>query len=141
MDSSRSAQRAVIQFLRVEGEHASQIYRRMKEVYGEQRLSRCTIFRWCQLYEVGRVNVKDLPRPGQAHVVTNSATILGVDELIRQIFCSVGAQAFVRELEDCENECLPYPAISTLKPSTPFPLAGISVLMLIIYSCTIPHEL
>ncbi|GBL90077.1 hypothetical protein AVEN_135442-1 [Araneus ventricosus] len=84
MDSSRSAQKAVIQFLRAEGEHASQIYTRMKEVYGEQCLARCIIFRWCQRYEAGRVNIKDLPRPGQAHVVTNSATISAVDELIRQ---------------------------------------------------------
>ncbi|GBM48983.1 hypothetical protein AVEN_55198-1 [Araneus ventricosus] len=84
MDSSRSAQREVIQFLRAEGEHASQIYRRMKEVYGEQWLARCTIFRGCQRYEARHVNVKDLPCPGQAHVVTNSATISAVDELIRQ---------------------------------------------------------
>ncbi|GBO00007.1 hypothetical protein AVEN_275558-1 [Araneus ventricosus] len=56
----------------------------MKEVYGEQCLARCTIFRWCQRYEAGRVNIKDLPGPGHAHVVTNSATISVVDELIRQ---------------------------------------------------------
>ncbi|GBM82244.1 hypothetical protein AVEN_216079-1 [Araneus ventricosus] len=84
MDSSRSAQRAVIQFLRAEEEHASQIYRRIKEVYGEQCLARCTIFRWCHRYEAGRVNIKDLPRTGQAHVVINSATISAVNELIRQ---------------------------------------------------------
>ncbi|GBN61910.1 hypothetical protein AVEN_68009-1 [Araneus ventricosus] len=84
MDSSRSAQRAVIQFLRAEGEHASQIYRRMKEVYGEQCLARCTIFRWYPSYEAGCVTIKDLPRPGQVHVVTNSATISVVDKLIRQ---------------------------------------------------------
>ncbi|GBN73251.1 hypothetical protein AVEN_87486-1 [Araneus ventricosus] len=36
MDSSRSAHRAVIQFLLTEGEHTSQIYCMMKEVYGEQ---------------------------------------------------------------------------------------------------------
>ncbi|GBO07889.1 hypothetical protein AVEN_139931-1 [Araneus ventricosus] len=84
MDSSRSAQRAVIQFLRAEGEHASQIYRRMKEVYGEQCLAQCTIFRWCQRYEAGHSNIKDLPRPGQAHVVAKSATISVVNELIRQ---------------------------------------------------------
>ncbi|GBN57755.1 hypothetical protein AVEN_81007-1 [Araneus ventricosus] len=84
MDSSRSAQKAVIQFLRSEGELASQIYRRMKEVYRGLCLARCTIFRWCQRYEAGRVNIKDLPRSGQAHVVTNSATISAVDELIRQ---------------------------------------------------------
>ncbi|GBM29222.1 hypothetical protein AVEN_115994-1 [Araneus ventricosus] len=84
MNSSRSAQRAVIQFLRAEGKHASQIYRRMKEMYGEQYLARYTIFQWCQRYKAGRVNIKDLPRPGQAHAVTNSATISAVDELIRQ---------------------------------------------------------
>ncbi|GBO35597.1 hypothetical protein AVEN_45162-1 [Araneus ventricosus] len=84
MDSSRSAQRAVIQFLRSEEENASQIYRRMKEVYGEQCLARCIIFLWCQRYEAGRVNIKDWARPGQAHVVTNSVTISAVDKLIRQ---------------------------------------------------------
>ncbi|GBM52747.1 hypothetical protein AVEN_238721-1 [Araneus ventricosus] len=56
----------------------------MKEVYGEQCLSRCTIFRWCQRYEAGRLNTKDLPFAGQAHVVTNSATISAVDEIIRK---------------------------------------------------------
>ncbi|GBM45280.1 hypothetical protein AVEN_36642-1 [Araneus ventricosus] len=64
--------------------HASQIYCRIKEVYGEQCLARCYIFWWCQRYEVGRVNIKDLPHPVQAHVVTNSATISAADELIRQ---------------------------------------------------------
>ncbi|GBN98730.1 hypothetical protein AVEN_268013-1 [Araneus ventricosus] len=56
----------------------------MKEVYGQQCLARCTVIHWCQRYEAGRVNVKDLPRPGQAHIVTNTATISAVDELIRQ---------------------------------------------------------
>ncbi|GBM77395.1 hypothetical protein AVEN_90218-1 [Araneus ventricosus] len=131
MDSSISAQRAVIQFLRTKGEHASQIYRRMKDVYGEQCLARCTIFRWCQRYEAIRVTIKDLLRPGQAQVVTNSGTISYVEEFIRpnrrittreiaaelpncashnpqkawlwQSLCTVGAQASVRELEDGEN--------------------------------------
>ncbi|GBN59057.1 hypothetical protein AVEN_33570-1 [Araneus ventricosus] len=31
-----------------------------------------------------RVNIKDLPLPGQAHVVTDSATISAVDELVQQ---------------------------------------------------------
>ncbi|GBN64333.1 hypothetical protein AVEN_248346-1 [Araneus ventricosus] len=84
MDPSRSAQRAVIQFLRAEGEHASQIYRSMKEVHGQQCLARCTIFRWCQRYETRCVNTKDLTRPGKAHVVSNSATTSAVNELIRQ---------------------------------------------------------
>ncbi|GBM17248.1 hypothetical protein AVEN_223790-1 [Araneus ventricosus] len=56
----------------------------MKEVNREQCLARCTIFLGCQRYEAGRVNIKDLPSPVQAHVVTNSATISAVYELIRQ---------------------------------------------------------
>ncbi|GBM66591.1 hypothetical protein AVEN_73207-1 [Araneus ventricosus] len=84
MDSSRSAQRAIIQFLPAEGEDASQTYRSMKEVYGEQCFARCTKSRWCQRYEARRVNIKDLPNPGQKHVATDSATISSVDELIRQ---------------------------------------------------------
>ncbi|GBM08534.1 hypothetical protein AVEN_69758-1 [Araneus ventricosus] len=56
----------------------------MKEVYGEQCLAQCTIFPWCQRYEARHVNIKNLSRPVQAHVVTNSATISAVDELIRQ---------------------------------------------------------
>ncbi|GBN81400.1 hypothetical protein AVEN_251394-1 [Araneus ventricosus] len=56
----------------------------MKEVYGEQCLFRCTIFRWYYRYDAGRVNIKDLPSPRQAHAVTNKATNSAVDELIRQ---------------------------------------------------------
>ncbi|GBN31458.1 hypothetical protein AVEN_27313-1 [Araneus ventricosus] len=70
MDSSRSAQRAVIRFLRAKEEHASQIYRKLKEVYGEQ-CARCTLFRWYQRHKPGRVNTKDLPRPGHSHVVSD----------------------------------------------------------------------
>ncbi|GBN21767.1 hypothetical protein AVEN_155629-1 [Araneus ventricosus] len=144
---------------------------RLKEVYGEQFLSLFTIFRWCQRYEAGRVNTKDLPRPRQAHFVTNSATTSAVNELIGQNrrittrefaaelsiikgtvhhiihkkhgYRKVCAQASVRESEDGENRCLPDPAVSTLKPSTPFLRSGISVSrsMAITYSSTVPHEL
>ncbi|GBO05346.1 hypothetical protein AVEN_133443-1 [Araneus ventricosus] len=68
---------------RSEGEQAAQIYRKMKEVYGERCLAQCTIFRWCQRYEAERENFKDLPRPGQVHVVINSTTISAVHEFIR----------------------------------------------------------
>ncbi|GBL72101.1 hypothetical protein AVEN_115111-1 [Araneus ventricosus] len=111
----------------------------------------------------------------QTHVVTNSATISAVDELIRQNrrittreitgelsiskgtvhhiihkklgYDKVCAQWVPKNLSKnqntVENECLPDPAISTLKPSTSFLRPGISVSMpmAIIYSCTAPHEL
>ncbi|GBO41942.1 hypothetical protein AVEN_202763-1, partial [Araneus ventricosus] len=68
-------------------EKGSMLYKfnlRIKEVYGEQCLERCTMFQWRQRYEAGSANIKDFPRPGQAHVVTNSATFSAVDEFIRQ---------------------------------------------------------
>ncbi|GBN25261.1 hypothetical protein AVEN_272260-1 [Araneus ventricosus] len=105
-----------------------------------------------------------MPRPGKVHVVANSATISSVDELIRQnhqittreiaveLSISKGTVHHIihkmlgygRESEDGENWCLPDPVVSTLKPSTPsFLRAGISVSMsmVIIYSCTVPHAL
>ncbi|GBM78783.1 hypothetical protein AVEN_81956-1 [Araneus ventricosus] len=160
MDSSSSVQSV--------GEHASQIYPRMNEVYGEQCLARCTIFMWCGRFQAGRINIKDLPRFGQVHVVTNSATLSAVDELLWknrrvttseiavelsinkrncasqkawlwQSLCAVDAS--VGESEDGENGCSSAPAVSTLKPSTPFLRPGISVSMPIIHGCTVPHEL
>ncbi|GBN80097.1 hypothetical protein AVEN_248855-1 [Araneus ventricosus] len=47
-------------------------------------LAQCTIFRWCQRYGAGRVNNKDLQRPGQVRVVISSTTIAAVDEIIQQ---------------------------------------------------------
>ncbi|GBM32754.1 hypothetical protein AVEN_165995-1 [Araneus ventricosus] len=167
MDSFRSTQKAVIQFLLGEGEHASQIYRRMKEVYGEQCLTRCTIFRWCQRYEAGRGH-KGLATPWAGACcdqqcydfgrwMSSYCRIVGSPHLklllhcasrnpqkawLWQSLCTLG-QVSVRESEDGENGCFPDPSVSTLKPSTSFLRSGVSVSvsMSIIYSCTVPHEL
>ncbi|GBN58784.1 hypothetical protein AVEN_246273-1 [Araneus ventricosus] len=73
----------------------------MKEVYGEQCLARCFIFWWYQRYEAGRVIIKDLPRPGQALVVTNNATISSADKLIRQnrrfTTCEIAVELSIRK--------------------------------------------
>ncbi|GBM86880.1 hypothetical protein AVEN_189755-1, partial [Araneus ventricosus] len=52
------------------------------------------------------------------------------------------AQASVRESEDGElgTGSISNPGVSTLKPSSPFLSAGISVSMPIIYSCTVPFQ-
>ncbi|GBO46226.1 hypothetical protein AVEN_70468-1 [Araneus ventricosus] len=149
----------------------------MKEVYKEQCHERCTIFQWCQRYEAGRVYIKDLSRPRQAHVVTDSATTSAVDELIRQNrrittreiavelpkskgtvhqiihkkkllkvmenFVHSGCPSICQRIRRRRESMLPDAGVSTLKPSTPFLRAGISVSMsmAIINSCTIPHEL
>ena len=68
MDSSKQAQRAVIQFLSAEGVSGTGIYSRMKNVYGTECMSRTAVFRWCSDFRHGRVSTADMPRPGQAHV-------------------------------------------------------------------------
>ncbi|GBN28165.1 A disintegrin and metalloproteinase with thrombospondin motifs 12 [Araneus ventricosus] len=79
----------------------------MKEVYEEQCFARCTIFRWCQRYEAGRVIIKDLPRPVQAHVVTNSTTISSAENrriATSEIAVELSVNAdFVTSLRDKEG--------------------------------------
>ena len=72
MDSSKQAQRAVIQFLSAEGVSGTDIYSRMKNVYGTECMSRTAGFRWCSDFHHGRVSTAEMPRPGQAHVVLHA---------------------------------------------------------------------
>jgi len=65
MDSSKQAQRAVIQFLLAEGVSGTEIYSRMKNVYGTECMSRTAGFRWCSDFRHGRVSTADIPRPCQ----------------------------------------------------------------------------
>jgi len=66
MDSSKKAQRAVIQFLSAEGVSGTDIYSRIKNVYGTECMSGTAVFRWCSDFRHGRVSTADMPRPGQA---------------------------------------------------------------------------
>ena len=71
MDSSKQAQRAVIQFLSA-GVSGTDIYSRMKNVYGTECMSRTAVFRGCSDFRHGRVSTVDIPRLGQAHVVPHA---------------------------------------------------------------------
>ena len=82
MDSSKQAQRAVIQFLSAEGVSGTDIYSRMKNVYGTECMSRTAVFRWCSDFRHRRVSTADMPRPGQAHVVITQESIAAVNSLV-----------------------------------------------------------
>ena len=82
MDSSKQAQRAVIKFLSAEGVSGTDIYSRMKNVYGTERMSRTAVFRWCSDFRHGRVSTADMPRPGQAHMVITQESITAVNSLV-----------------------------------------------------------
>ena len=62
MDSSKQAQRAVIQFLSAEGVSGIDIYSRMKNVYGTECMPHTAVFRWCSDFRHGRVSTADMPR-------------------------------------------------------------------------------
>ena len=81
MDSSKQAQRAVIQFLLAEGVSETDIYSPMKNVYGTECMSHTAVFRWCSDFRHGRVSKADMPRPGQAHVVITQESIAAVNSL------------------------------------------------------------
>jgi len=72
MDSSKGAQRAVIQFLSAEGVSGTDIYSRMNNVYGTECMSRTAVFRWCSDFRHRRLSTVDMPRPGQAHVLPHA---------------------------------------------------------------------
>jgi len=84
MDSSKQAQRAVIQFLSAEGVSGTDIYSGMKNVYGTECKSRTAVFRWCNDFRHGRVSTVDMSRPGQAHVVITQESIAAVNSLVRE---------------------------------------------------------
>ncbi|GBM24002.1 hypothetical protein AVEN_274415-1 [Araneus ventricosus] len=83
---------------RPEGEHASpNLSQDERYVRGAVSSTVHHTFRSCQRYEAGRVNINELKRRGQAHVVTNSAMISAADELIREN-CRITAREIAVEL-------------------------------------------
>jgi len=84
MDSSKHAQCAIIQFLSAEGVSGTDIYSRMKNVYGTECMSRTAVFRWCSDFRHGRVSTADMQRPGQANVVITQESIAAVNSLVRE---------------------------------------------------------
>jgi len=84
MDSSKQAQHAVIQFLLAEGVSGTDIYSRMKNVYGTECMSCTAVFRWCSDFHHGHVSTADMPRRGQAHVVITQESIAAANSLVRE---------------------------------------------------------
>jgi hypothetical protein len=82
MDSCKQAKRAAIQFLSAEDASGTDIYSRMKNVYGTECMY--AVFRWCSDFRHGRVSTADMARPGQAHVVITQESIAAVNSLARE---------------------------------------------------------
>jgi hypothetical protein len=84
MDSSTHAQRSVIQFWSAEVVSGTDIYSRMKNLYGTECMSRTAVFRCCSDFRHGRVSTADISQPGQAHVFIPEESIATVNSLVRE---------------------------------------------------------
>jgi hypothetical protein len=51
--------RAVIRFLSAEGKTPTEIFSRIKNVYGEGVMNRTNVFKWCHEFNEGRTNIHD----------------------------------------------------------------------------------
>lgn len=65
MEHRNLEQRCAIKFCAKLGESASVTFEKLKQVYGEQCLSRAQVFRWHKSFLEGREHVEDEPRSGR----------------------------------------------------------------------------
>lgn len=81
---SHFEQRAVIKFLIAESVPSTEIYDRLLQVFRDSCLSRTQVFEWAKRFREGRCDVLDDPRPGRPLTATDPATVIRVEELVRQ---------------------------------------------------------
>lgn len=81
----RMKQRAVIEFLVLEKETASNIHKRLQNVYGDSAVDRSTVSRWAKRTseEHGLANLADQPRSGRPQTATIEVNVERVNSLIQ----------------------------------------------------------
>lgn len=81
-------QRIIMRFLVKEGVKPSEIYQRVTLQYGEETVSKSTLYEWCKQFKDGREVVADLPGRGGVRAscatAVNSGTIAKVKELVME---------------------------------------------------------
>uniref|UniRef100_A0A1B6KZ68 Mos1 transposase HTH domain-containing protein n=1 Tax=Graphocephala atropunctata TaxID=36148 RepID=A0A1B6KZ68_9HEMI len=84
--STRCKQRAVIEFLTAEKVNPTEIYRRLKSVYGDDAVDRSTVYRWVIKFrgcEPGKAIIVDGTRSGRPITATDNKHHKLVDDLIQ----------------------------------------------------------
>ncbi|GFT49546.1 uncharacterized protein NPIL_18121 [Nephila pilipes] len=72
----------------------------MVAVYGERRLGRTAVNKWCTSFCEGRLTISDLLRPGKAKIVITDYSIAPVDAMIR-----ADGRVQTRDISDELNLC------------------------------------
>ncbi|KAJ4446934.1 hypothetical protein ANN_13636 [Periplaneta americana] len=62
--------RSVIRFLNVRHLKPAEIYRQLKEAYGDTVMNERNVRKWCEMFNNGRTNVHDETRPGRPSLIT-----------------------------------------------------------------------
>ncbi|KAJ4435485.1 hypothetical protein ANN_18101 [Periplaneta americana] len=62
--------RCVIRFLNARHLKPAEIYRQLKEVYGDTVMNERNVRKWCEMFNNGRTNVHDETRPGRPSLIT-----------------------------------------------------------------------
>ena len=81
----REEYRSVIKFLYLNGNSEDEILRSLQNTYGQNALSRTTVFNWIREAKWGREGVQDAPRPGRPCSVVVDANVRLVEKLVLEV--------------------------------------------------------
>lgn len=82
METSKTEFRAVIKFLTKEGVNATEIHKRMTNVYGKEAPQYSTVAKWSAEFKRGRSSLDDDPRSGRPSEAITEDTIARIQGLI-----------------------------------------------------------
>ena len=83
MENQKFEYRSVINFLVLEGESPSNIYKRMVVIYGGHAPSPTTVFEWAHRFKDEQLNIEDSPRCARSISTTNNnETVKDIESLI-----------------------------------------------------------
>ena len=79
-----SNQRAIVYFLWKEGSSASDIKRRLKNVFKESALKKTAVYNWISRFEAGRTSLEDNERLGRPSLSTSDDLVDQVKSLVQE---------------------------------------------------------
>ncbi|KAJ4432569.1 hypothetical protein ANN_21192 [Periplaneta americana] len=75
--------RSVIRFLNARHLKPAEIYRQLKEVYGDTVMNERNVRKWCEMFNNGRTNVHDETRPGCPSLITEDLKTKVYDRILQ----------------------------------------------------------